>query len=129
MCPENDIYLYYVYRFIANRMITGTCIRRMIHICIMFTDSSQTGWQLTHLSGEWYIFVLCYRFIPNRVTTDMECGHHRLMYPENDDILDDDISPSKVEYQRAVSEVLGSVQSESKILSFKNKPPPVKEGQ
>ncbi len=94
MYLENDIYLYFVYRFIPNRITTDTCIWRMIYICILFTDSSQTEWQPAHVSREWYIFVLClqshckpddnwhmypendtylyyvYRFIPNRMTTD-----------------------------------------------------------
>ncbi|XP_064638574.1 cell division cycle protein 20 homolog [Lineus longissimus] len=65
------------------------------------------------------------RFIPNRATTDFSRAHFIMTNSENEN-PDDSTEP---DYQQKLSEAMGNQNQEgSKILSFKQKAPPVPEG-
>jgi len=69
------------------------------------------------------------RFIPNRSTTDYEASHHKMLRDKLSDEPTEMLSPSKREYQRVMSENLGSQGiTNSRILSYQSKPPSAPEG-
>ena len=69
------------------------------------------------------------RFIPNRSTTQFELGHYHVTSQSNANDSDEEMmSPSKKEFQAAMSENLNGDLMSSKIISYKNKAPSAPEG-
>jgi len=69
------------------------------------------------------------RFIPNRSTTQFELGHYHVTSQSNVNDSDEEMmSPSKKEFQTAMSENLNGDLMSSKIISYKNKAPSAPEG-
>lgn len=69
------------------------------------------------------------RFIPNRSTTQFELGHYHVTSQSNGNDSDEEMmSPSKKEFQSAMSENLNGDLMNSKIISYKNKAPSAPEG-
>ncbi|KAK3602383.1 hypothetical protein CHS0354_026271 [Potamilus streckersoni] len=71
------------------------------------------------------------RFIPNRSTTQFELGYYKLTtenagQPDEENL--DLMSPSKMEYQKIMSENLHGDLLNSKIISYKSKAPGAPEG-
>lgn len=68
------------------------------------------------------------RFIPNRASTQFELGYYKVM-SENIASTDQAImSPSQQEYQKIMNENLNGEILNSKIISYKSKPPNAPEG-
>ncbi|XP_002742040.1 cell division cycle protein 20 homolog [Saccoglossus kowalevskii] len=68
------------------------------------------------------------RFIPSRSTTSFDLGHYKLLNESKKDIENDTLSPSKKDYQKTMAENLNGNALQSKILSYKSKPPQAPEG-
>jgi cell division cycle protein 20 (cofactor of APC complex) len=71
------------------------------------------------------------RFIPNRNTTQFELGHYQIMQEANQGQTTEDsemMSPSKLEYQKVMSENLNGDLNNKKIISYKAKAPSAPEG-
>lgn len=68
------------------------------------------------------------RFIPNRASTQFELGYYKVM-SENIATTDQAMmSPSQQEYQKIMNENLNGEILNSKIISYKSKPPNAPEG-
>lgn len=68
----------------------------------------------------------CYRFIPNRTTSDFDMASYVVNKPEEEkETLSG--SPTKTEYQKQLSAVM-NVPDDVKILSFKEHKPKPAEG-
>lgn len=71
------------------------------------------------------------RFIPNRSTTQFDLGHYMVMHENQTSNKDEEelMSPSKLEYQKVMSENLnGGDINGKKIISYKTKAPSAPEG-
>lgn len=72
------------------------------------------------------------RFIPNRSATNFDLGNFKLQDQSTNIGENTDpalmMSPSKLEYQKAMAENLNGDLMNSKILCYKNKPPNAPEG-
>ncbi|XP_070563787.1 cell division cycle protein 20 homolog [Ptychodera flava] len=67
------------------------------------------------------------RFIPSRSTSNFDVGHFKVMN-EKKDADDEVLSPTKLEQQKAMAGNLNGGILDSKILSYKSKPPQAPEG-
>lgn len=71
------------------------------------------------------------RFIPNRSTTQFDLGHYKIMQECNSRANTEDVemmSPSKLEYQKVMSDNLNGDLNNKKIISYKAKVPTAPEG-
>lgn len=67
------------------------------------------------------------RFIPNRASTQFDLAYYKVM-SENAPTTDETMSPSQQEYQKIMNENLNGEILNSKIMSYKLKPPTAPEG-
>lgn len=72
------------------------------------------------------------RFIPSRSSTQFDLGHHLLAQASaakaSNSADEEMMSPSQREYRKAMNENLNGEKMESKIISYKNRPPSAPEG-